>query len=126
MIVDLAVVDEPEATVFVRHRLVRSRRKIDDREPAKSQAGASVRRQPLPGSVRSPVRHLVPHRAEHRGINTAPMWDQRELADDAAHALAPTSGPERRAGLAWMYLDSGGPPHRAFEHSWGTRGDATR
>ena len=81
MVVDLAVVDDPDALVLVRHRLSTAR-DVDDRQAAVSEADRPVDPEPL--TVRSPMAQHVPHALQTRLVDGL-SWIQIDDANDPAH-----------------------------------------
>ena len=61
VVVDLAVEDELDRPVFVRHRLVGAVREVDDREPARAEADSPVGRDPGAGAVGTAMGERVAH-----------------------------------------------------------------
>ena len=103
VVVDLAVEDEPERAVLVRHRLHRRRREVDDREPAIPEPDASVRGEPGRGAVGPAVDHRLAHAGDELAVDRGCGRVEAEDAGDAAHGL-----PER-------FGDRGGARQEADE-----------
>src|SRR6185437_8523110 len=82
VVVDLAVVDEPDALVLVRHRL-RAARQVDDREPPVAEANRAVEPQPL--AVGAAMAQRLAH-ALHAGAVHALARVQPDDAGDSTHA----------------------------------------
>src|SRR5688572_14100851 len=79
-VVDLAIEDQPDRPVLVRHRLAASLRQVDDAEPAMAK---THERQDLRASVVwSSPGHRVTHAIESVGLNSSGEVDN---AADAAH-----------------------------------------
>ena len=75
VIVDLAVVDEGEATLRIDHRLVGHRARIEDREPAMNQCQARFGE--AAAGIGSPMKQISVDRVEQRVIEASPRLDQR-------------------------------------------------
>src|SRR5439155_3222926 len=84
-VVDLAVEDDPEATVARREGLVRVRAQVDDREAAVPEADAPVRRSPQALRVWPAVDEAVPHPLHERAVDAL----ARDGPGDAAHQDEP-------------------------------------
>ena len=82
-VVDLAVEDEPERAVLVRHRLVGRLRQVDDRQPPVPESDRPVHVLPL--GVRPPVRERPRHGGHDLGRGR-PF--PRQIPADPTHARA--------------------------------------
>src|SRR5262249_46378175 len=87
MVVDLAIVGNPERFVLIRHRLRRRIRKIDDRQPAVSEAYAAVGRHPVSRAVRTAMDHCVAHSRDVRARHAVCAVREDQRAVDAAHCV---------------------------------------
>ncbi len=85
VIVDFAVVDDPNRPVLVGHRLPAAEH-VHDREPAHPQAHRSLDPEAL--AVRPAVAQHVPHPRETRLVHGFPLV-QFDDPHDSAHALVP-------------------------------------
>ena len=85
VIVDFAVVDDPNRPVLVGHRLPAAEH-VHDREPAHPQAHRSLDPEAL--AVRPAVAQHVPHPRETRLVHGFPLV-QFDDPHDPAHALVP-------------------------------------
>src|SRR5262245_58945116 len=96
MVVNLAVVADPDRLVLVRHRLAGGWRQVDDREAPMAEAAAPRRIDPRAGAVRTAVAHRVAHAVDVRlgEIERTAAEDQRAV--DAAHGSGLTIGKNRR------------------------------
>ena len=116
VVVDLAVEDDADGAVLVRHRLHRRLGEVDDREPPEAEPDAAVVGDPGRGAVGAAVRDRVAHARDERRRSTrnaarvearacrrcrtstsrrptrAPV---RKLHDHVGRALAGVSVPER-------------------------------
>ena len=81
MIVDLAVVDDPEALVLVRHRLV-AEGGVDDREPPVGKSDRPLEPQPL--TIGPPMANHVAHALEPRLVHRL-AGDKLQNARNATH-----------------------------------------
>ena len=98
VVVDLAVEDDLDRSVLVRHRLVGCRRQVDDRQAAEGEPDVALRRQPQAVAVRPAVHHRVPHAGEDVRVDGL-RGRGREPADDSAHFEAVPPGTEQRLGI---------------------------
>src|SRR6266852_3099357 len=83
MVVNLAVEDQPDAFRAAMHRLISRRRKIDDREPAKTKPTAFLVKEQRSFIVRPAMPHFVAHALDKRQAN-APF--ARAVFPDSANA----------------------------------------
>ena len=88
VVVDLAVEDEVDRAVLVRHRLHRRVGEVDDREPAEAEADAAVVVDPGVAAVGAAVDDLLAHRRDVRLGDPEAVPVETERADDAAHQAA--------------------------------------
>src|SRR6266853_357015 len=87
MIVNLAVVCDPDRSVLVRHRLRGGRAQIDDRQAPMPESDASVRGYPHARPVRPAMNHGVAHARDVLGQHRMPAVELED-SDDAAHRSA--------------------------------------
>src|SRR5881396_2603272 len=122
VVVDLAVVDDPDGLVLVGHGLVTARH-VDDRQPAMAESDRPVEQQAL--AVRPAMAEHVAHPFETRfvlGLPGVALDDSRDAAHGSARALANAGrrhGPPRPMSHARQVLgDEKGEVHLgASQHS---------
>src|SRR5215831_7750841 len=95
VIVEFAVVIDPDRPVLVAHRLTSGLREIDDCQPAMAKAKRAIDVEAFP--VGAAVGHLPSHLLEQRAVHRLVGRPVVENSGDAAHALV--SARARRAGL---------------------------
>src|SRR5437016_6159024 len=97
MIVNLAVVCDPDGSILVRHRLRGGRTQINDREAPMSESNTRVRGYPHAGAVRPAMNHGVAHSRDVLGKHRM-LAVELENSDDTAHLSA-------RGGSIWAAPD---------------------
>src|SRR5258708_2856799 len=85
VIVDLAVEIDPEASIFIAHRLVGLRGEGYHRESAVSKADVQSLADPKPGAIRPPVNHLIAQAGEIRLSNPKVAILKPQDADYSTH-----------------------------------------
>src|SRR5689334_25238842 len=83
MVVNFAVVSDPQRAVFVGHRLMAAG-EIDDREAAVAEADRTI--DPGAGAVGSAMAQGVAHPLKPRFVDL-PVWSQLDDADNPAHGI---------------------------------------
>jgi hypothetical protein len=85
VVVDLAVEEQPDGAVLVRHRLHCTVVEVDDCEPAEAETDRAVVGDPVPAAVRAAVVDRLAH-ARHVLVRCAECaTTQSQDAGDAAH-----------------------------------------
>src|SRR5215218_7939119 len=92
VVVDLAVVDEPERAVLVRHRLIGFVGEVDDLEPSKAKANAAVVGDPQALTVRPSMDERLPHAFEVLPRDDEVVRFKRHRADYPAHRYSGLHG----------------------------------
>src|SRR6185503_19698991 len=88
MVIDLAVIDDPHAAVFIRHRLMPARQ-IHNRQPPVPQPHRSV--DVHTGVIGSAMRQAVSHANQRRRIYVAVEMIWNSDAANATHKISPHS-----------------------------------
>src|SRR5262245_33521258 len=96
VVVNLAVVADPDRLVLVGHRLAGGWRQVDDRQAAMAKAASPRRIDPRAGAVGAAVTHGVPHQVDVRLGEVERAATEDQDAVDAAHDSGLTIGKNRR------------------------------
>jgi hypothetical protein len=88
VVVDLAVEDDLDAAVLVRHRLVRRRREVDDREPPEREPDLATGCDPQARPVGPAVHHRVAHPSERLAVDRMARLSRQPPHDPAHPARA--------------------------------------
>src|SRR6185503_10402267 len=109
MVIDLAVVDDPHAAVFIRHRLMPARQIHDRQSPVPQPDGSIDEHASVVGSA---MRQTVSHANERHRVNVSAEMVWNSDAANATHTISPYSQASSRVHREQTALRASPPSHR--------------